>query len=150
MKPTSVTTIEQLISLENIRSTKARYCRYIDTKQWDKLGEVFAPDAVADFSTEGNPIPLLEGRDTIVKVFRDLVDVSVSVHHIHSVEVEFVSENEAKVISAMEDLVQFPEENPNKSFRGYGHYHETFVQLDGQWVIKHTTLKRLRLDMEEK
>ncbi|WP_413373735.1 nuclear transport factor 2 family protein [Paenibacillus taichungensis] len=149
MSQSTITGLEQLLALENIRNTKARYCRYIDTKQWDTLGEVFALDAVADFSTEGNPIPVLTGRDTIVQVFRDLVHVAVTVHHVHSAEVEFVAENEAKVISPMEDWVTFPEGNDNKSFHGFGHYHETFVKIDGQWLIQHTSLKRLRLDLFE-
>ncbi|WP_427181535.1 nuclear transport factor 2 family protein [Paenibacillus sp. TC-CSREp1] len=146
---TTMTELEQLLALEQIRNTKARYCRYIDTKAWDELGQVFAPDAVADFSTEGNPIPVLTGRDTIVQVFRDLVNPAVTVHHVHSAEVEFVSDTEAKVISPMEDWVTFPEGNENKSFHGFGHYHETFVKIDGQWCIKHTSLKRLRLDLFE-
>ncbi|MCG7380436.1 MULTISPECIES: nuclear transport factor 2 family protein [Paenibacillus] len=149
MSQSTITGLERLLALESIRNTKARYCRFIDTKQWDALGGVFAPDAVADFSTEGNPIPVLNGRDTIVQVFRDLVDVAVTVHHVHSAEVEFVSENEAKVISPMEDWVTFPEGNENTSFHGFGHYHETFVKIDGEWYIQHTSLKRLRLDMFE-
>lgn len=149
MSQSTITGLERLLALESIRNTKARYCRFIDTKQWDALGGVFAPDAVADFSTEGNPIPVLSGRDTIVQVFRDLVDVAVTVHHVHSAEVEFVSENEAKVISPMEDWVTFPEGNENTSFHGFGHYHETFVKIDGEWYIQHTSLKRLRLDMFE-
>lgn len=149
MSQSTITGLERLLALESIRNTKARYCRFIDTKQWDALGGVFAPDAVADFSTEGNPIPVLNGRNTIVQVFRDLVDVAVTVHHVHSAEVEFVSENEAKVISPMEDWVTFPEGNENTSFHGFGHYHETFVKIDGEWYIQHTSLKRLRLDMFE-
>lgn len=149
MSQSTITGLEQLLALENIRNTKARYCRLIDTKQWDTLGEVFAPDAVADFSTEGNPIPLLTGRETIVQVFKDLVDPAVTVHHVHGAEVEFISDTEAKVISPMEDLVTFPEGNENKSFHGYGHYHETYVNIDGQWVIKYTSLKRLRFDLVE-
>ncbi|WP_338540737.1 nuclear transport factor 2 family protein [Paenibacillus tundrae] len=149
MSQSTINGLERLLALESIRNTKARYCRFIDTKQWDALGGVFAPDAVADFSTEGNPIPVLNGRDTIVQVFRDLVDVAVTVHHVHSAEVEFVSENEAKVISPMEDWVTFPEGNGNTSFHGFGHYHETFVKIDGEWYIQHTSLKRLRLDMFE-
>ncbi|KQY92924.1 hypothetical protein ASD24_21250 [Paenibacillus sp. Root52] len=149
MSQSTINGLERLLALESIRNTKARYCRFIDTKQWDALGGVFAPDAVADFSTEGNPIPVLNGRDTIVQVFRDLVDVAVTVHHVHSAEVEFVSENEAKVISPMEDWVTFPEGNENTSFHGFGHYHETFVKIDGEWYIQHTSLKRLRLDMFE-
>ncbi len=33
-----------LLSLELIAQLKARYCRYIDTKQWDRLGSLFADD----------------------------------------------------------------------------------------------------------
>ncbi|MEW4369471.1 nuclear transport factor 2 family protein [Paenibacillus kandeliae] len=142
-----LTGTELLLAYEDIRMTKSRYCRFIDTKDWEALKSVFAPDAIADFSTEGNPIPVLEGRDTIVKVFQDLVDPAVTVHQVHSADIELVSAREAKVMSPMEDYVTFPEGNPNKSFHGYGYYHETFVKLDGQWVIQHTSLKRLRLDI---
>jgi hypothetical protein len=30
---------------------------------------------------------------------------------------------------------------------GYGHYHETYVLVDGQWLISTMTLKRLRVDI---
>ncbi len=142
-----LTGTERLLAYEEIRMVKSRYCRFIDTKDWEGLKTVFASDAVADFSTEGNPIPVLEGRDTIVKVFQDLVDPAVTVHQVHSADIEFISATEAKVLSPMEDLVTFPEGNPNKSFHGYGYYHETFVNLDGKWYIRHTSLQRLRLDI---
>lgn len=142
-----LTGTELLLAYEDIRMTKSRYCRFIDTKDWEALKDVFAPDAVADFSTEGNPIPVLEGRDTIVNVFQDLVDPAVTVHQVHGADIELVSATEANVLSPMEDYVTFPEGNPNKSFHGYGYYHETFVKLDGRWVIQHTNLKRLRLDI---
>lgn len=142
-----LTGTELLLAYEDIRMTKSRYCRFIDTKDWEALKSVFAPDAVADFSTEGNPIPVLQGSDTIVKVFQDLVHPAVTVHQVHSADIELVSATEAKVVSPVEDYVTFPEGNPNKSFHGYGYYHETFVKLDGQWVIQYTSLKRLRLDI---
>jgi len=136
-----------LLAYEEIRMVKSRYCRLIDTKQWEALKDVFAPDAVADFSTEGNPIPVLEGRDTIVRVFEDLVDPAVTVHQVHSADIELLSATEARVLSPMEDYVTFPEGSEHKSFHGYGYYHETFVQLEGRWYIKHTRLERLRLDI---
>ncbi|WP_046227900.1 nuclear transport factor 2 family protein [Paenibacillus dauci] len=136
-----------LLTYEEIRMVKSRYCRLIDTKQWEALKDVFAPDAVADFSTEGNPIPVLEGRDTIVRVFEDLVDPAVTVHQVHSADIELLSATEARVLSPMEDYVTFPEGSAHKSFHGYGYYHETFIQLEGRWYIKHTRLERLRLDI---
>jgi len=32
------------------------------------------------------------------------------------------------------------------NLRGYGHYEETYVKLDGQWKIKTSKLTRLRVD----
>lgn len=147
MKYSFMNDLEVLLAYEGIRNTKSRYCRLIDTKKWDELGSVFTPDAIADFSTEGNPIPVLEGRDTIVQVFKDLVDPAETVHQVHSAEIELISATEAKVISPMEDYVTFPEGNENISFHGYGHYHETFVAIDGQWYIQHTRLERLKFDI---
>ncbi|MFD1990754.1 nuclear transport factor 2 family protein [Paenibacillus nicotianae] len=147
MKYSFMTDIEVLLAYEGIRSTKSRYCRLIDMKKWDELGSVFAPDAVADFSTEGNPIPLLEGRDTIVKVFKDLVHPAETVHQVHSAEIELISATEAKVISPMEDYVTFPEGSEHISFHGYGYYYETFVAIEGQWYIQHTRLERLKFDV---
>jgi hypothetical protein len=31
--------------------------------------------------------------------------------------------------------------------RGFGHYHETYEKIDGAWVIKTTTLTRLRVEV---
>jgi hypothetical protein len=35
--------LQQLTALEEIRRTKARYCRLIDQKQWDSFRELFTP-----------------------------------------------------------------------------------------------------------
>ncbi len=41
-------TSERLLAMEEIRQTKARYFRFIDTKDRDGLASVFARDAVLD------------------------------------------------------------------------------------------------------
>jgi hypothetical protein len=33
------------------------------------------------------------------------------------------------------------------NLRGYGHYHETYEKIDGQWRIKSSKLTRLREDI---
>ena len=38
-------TRDDLEALEAIRRLKARYFRYVDTKQWDRFGELFCEDA---------------------------------------------------------------------------------------------------------
>jgi hypothetical protein len=36
---------------------------------------------------------------------------------------------------------------PGVSLRGYGHYHETYEKIDGQWRITSSKLTRLREDI---
>ena len=40
--------VQRLIDIEAIKQLKARYFRAIDRKEWDELGQVFAPDAVLE------------------------------------------------------------------------------------------------------
>ncbi len=41
--------LQQLTALENIRQTKARYCRFIDLKQWDDFKNLFTPNVHLTF-----------------------------------------------------------------------------------------------------
>jgi hypothetical protein len=36
---------------------------------------------------------------------------------------------------------------PGVNLRGYGHYHETYEKIDGQWRITRSKLTRLREDI---
>jgi len=40
--------IQRLLTIEEIKQLKARYFRYMDTKQFDRLAELFAPDLKAE------------------------------------------------------------------------------------------------------
>ena len=46
------------------------------------------------------------------------------------------------------DMLRWPEGSPIRALHGYGHYHETYEKVDGQWLIKTITLTRLRVDTE--
>ena len=37
---------------------------------------------------------------------------------------------------------------PDRSMHGYGHYHETYEKVDGEWRIKTIALTRLRVDTD--
>ena len=63
--------VERLIAIEEIKHLKARYFRCMDTKDWDGLAGVFAPDAVMDMSGEtGGDDGVVRGRAEIVEFVR--------------------------------------------------------------------------------
>jgi SnoaL-like domain len=144
--------LAKLVAAQEITQVKARYFRLMDNKQWDEWEQVFTLDAVVDMSGQrdvlaaaGIDVPedgetIWHGRDKIRASFSSIFAILTSAHHGHMQEIEMTSATTANVIWAMEDVVLFP---GDKGFRGYGHYHETYEQIDGRWFIK--TLKLARL-----
>ena len=133
--------------IEAIKQLKARYFRCMDTKDWDGMRQVFAPDVHIDTSGDGGGIQ--ENVDDFMAMLRSNIEDVVTVHHGHMPEIELTSPTTATGIWAMEDHLWWPEGAPLKHLHGYGHYHETYEKgADGTWRITSLLLTRLRVDLE--
>ena len=144
--------IERLLAIEGIKTTKARYFRCLDTKDLAGYASVFAPDAVMDMRGESRDGEgLVSGAGNIASFVLGSVSGLSTVHHGHMPEIEFSSDTSASVIWAMEDKLWKVDDAaavvPFSTLHGYGHYHETYVRIDDQWLIKTITLTRLRVDI---
>ena len=134
---------------EEIKELKAKYCRYIDTKLWSKLPDLFVE--TTRFEGFGSAPTGASVTDFVRGVSGRLQD-AISVHHCHTPEIVFLSSNHARAVWAMEDYVEWPlgteiREVPGHSgFKGYGHYEEEYRKLDGAWRISFMRLTRLRID----
>jgi uncharacterized protein (TIGR02246 family) len=128
--------------LEAIRQLKARYCRTMDTKDWDGMRQVFADDVTMDTTDSGGNV--MTGADDFMAFLRETLQDVVTVHHVHTPEMELTSPTTASAIWAMEDMLRWPDGGGD--MHGYGHYHETYVKIDGAWRIQSSTLTRLRTD----
>jgi len=140
---TELSGIDQLIAIEEIRQLKARYFRYVDTKRWDLLPSVFTSDCTFSFEgvTPGRVDTYSSVEEFMTGVKRILGNV-ISVHHGHTPEITLIGPRTASGIWAMTDLVQRPVNDPLPSFRGYGHYHESYQKMDS-WLISSVYLSRL-------
>ncbi len=132
--------------LEAIRQLKARYCRFLDTKDIESWRSVFATDVVAKVdlavSTGGaDPMttPPVEGVDQFVPAVLAGIGDAATMHHCHTPEIALTSETTATGIWAMEDHLIYPD---GRELRGAGHYHETYEKQDGAWRIKTLHLTR--------
>jgi hypothetical protein len=142
-----VDTIERLGAIEAIKQTKARYFRFIDTKDRDGLASVFSRDAVLDHTDAEMDEPV-RGRDAIADFITGVLVGVTTVHHGHMAEVEITSATTARAIFAMEDKLWWAPGGPISFMHGYGHYHEDYVLEDGAWCISLNRLTRLRVDRE--
>lgn len=135
---------EDLVEIESIKQLKARYCRLLDAKDWKSWRQIFTDDFVSDTSNAGGKV--IEGADEFVAFTRGNLKKpsQVTAHQVHAPEIELTSPTTARGIWALEDVVRLA---PGINLRGYGHYHETYEKVDGQWLIKTSTLTRLREDI---
>lgn len=132
--------------LEAIRQLKARYCRFLDTKDYEAWKRLFAEDvvvtldmAISSGGADGQTAPPLHGLDEFVPVVLGGVEHAQTKHHVHTPEITLTSDTTASAIWAMEDLLLFAD---GGELFGAGHYHETYEKRDGDWVITSLHLTR--------
>jgi hypothetical protein len=140
--------VDRLLAIEDLKRLKARYFRFVDTKKWRELQELFAADATVNFpesSLENCPI------GTFLEILERYLDGSCSIHHGYMPEITVTSDDSASAIWSMDDRLYFSETRAADGIaavRGFGHYHETYVRQEGRWLIKTLRLTRLRLERD--
>jgi SnoaL-like domain len=127
--------------IEAIKTLKARYFRLMDTKDWAGMRLVFTDDLLIDTTESGGG--LVSGADEFMTFLSATLADVVTVHHGHMPEIELTSPTTATGVWAMEDTLTWPDDS---ALHGYGHYHETYEKVGGEWRIKSSTLTRLRMD----
>ena len=148
--------LDRLVAAEEIKKLKARYFRALDTKNWEDLPGIFAPDAVFDLRAVnsvkrlpdgefdppfGSEDQIFRGRDTIVEMIRHAIEGLYTIHHGHMPEIEILSAISARGVWVLEDVLRYP--SGELLFNGFGHYHETYENLASCWQIKTSRLTRI-------
>jgi SnoaL-like domain len=128
--------------VEAIKQLKARYFRFLDTKDWAAFRLLFTEDVTVDTSASGGGI--VEGADRFVAFLQHTLADAVTVHHGHMPEIELTSASTATGIWALQDTIVWPD---GTRLEGYGHYHEAYEAVDGQWRIGSLVLTRLHMDL---
>ncbi|OBH88624.1 nuclear transport factor 2 family protein [Mycobacterium sp. E2733] len=133
-----------LLAIESLKQLKARYCRNLDTKDWAAWRTVFTDDFLSDTADAGGKV--IEGADDFVAFTRKALGrpAQATVHQVHAPEIALTSATTARGVWALQDVVRF---GPGVTLVGYGHYHETYEKIGGQWFIKSSKLTRLREDI---
>ena len=141
--------IDDLLALEAIRQVKARYCRFVDTKQWDRLKTLFTPDARLEGFASA---PDGTGPDAFVDAIAKRLDLAITIHHVHTPEITITGPDAARGIWPMMDYVAFAgealsaEPPADRGWTGWGYYEEDYIRTGGTWLISLMRLVRQRID----
>jgi hypothetical protein len=151
----SVSDVEKLVAINEIREVMARYVRHADHKEFEDLAGLFTPDGTyTPHHVDGRVWMHMEGRESIATTISDSVGNAQVLHQLFSYETEVLSPTSATSVVSMADMLIRPEGEPVtsnentafKTMRGYGHYHGDFVKIDGRWYIKKLVQTRLKMD----
>ncbi|NKJ40480.1 nuclear transport factor 2 family protein [Rhizobium sp. SG570] len=136
-----------LVHIEDIKRLKSRYCRYIDSKRWDRLKDRFTPDLQLGGST------IIDGDgSTFVADLARRLEAAMTAHHCHTPEIRLTGPNAAEGVWAMMDLIEWPYPvdlknfSGARSFHGTGFYEERYRWDNGQWRIAFICLTRTRFE----
>ena len=96
-----------LMAIEAIKQLKARYCRYLDTKDWAAWRAIFTDDFVSDTAEAGGK--LIIGADDFVAFTRKGIGrpSQATAHQVHAPEIELTSATTARGVWALQDVVRF-------------------------------------------
>lgn len=148
--PEALPPASESADLEEVRRLKARYFRYVDTKRWDRLRDLFDDAATFDGFAFGPTDP-----DSFVAGVSAYLDGVESVHQGFMPELRHVRPDLIRGVWSMFDqLVWPPGERGYKGFdlpgqwgiRGYGHYEEEYRRTPEGWRISFMRLTRLRVE----
>src|SRR5262245_25410914 len=107
--------VRRMADLEEIKQLKGRYCRCVDTHDWEAwANEVLTEDFRLD-SDAGTHV----GRDVVVEFTSSALDPTTSVHQVHTPEITFTGPDTATGTWAMCDYVVWPGEESDIVLRGY-------------------------------
>jgi hypothetical protein len=142
-------TLEELTAREEIKEAKARYCRFIDTKDWAGMEDLFTEDMVLDVEDVGE---IKYGREAALGLIKWSVTDAKTAHQVHTVEIRLTGPDSADAVWAMQDRVIWaPGKSPiapAQAITGWGQYHERYVKLDGAWRIASLKLTRFMVETE--
>ena len=130
---------EELCSRLAIQDLTNRYALYVDTKQLDRLIDLFWAEAIFDESALGaGPF---SGQTAIREYFKAaLPSVSELMHITSNLVIDFDAGSEAKGVSTL----FFEGRDPTGTTqRLKGYFHETYLQKSGQWRFQSRTLRLL-------
>lgn len=108
-----------LLEIESIKQLKARYCRFLDTKDWEAWRRIFADDFHSDTADAGGKV--IDGADEFVAFTRGRLGKPghATAHQVHTPEIELTSATTARGVWALEDMVRLA---PCISRTGYAAY----------------------------
>jgi hypothetical protein len=140
-----VTDHAELIACYELTRAKAKYCRTLDTRDWNGLAALMVPDIEFGMDDGQSEPEMIVGRDQTLALLQSLVAGSKTAHQVHTPEID-LNDGEARVIWAVQDRAVF---DNGLAVTGYGHYTERWVRQGQEWKLASVLLSHLITEVHQ-
>ena len=136
--------LQRLLDIEAIKQLKARYFRFLDTKQWDDWGMVFTEDVVMEVP-EADMVN--NGRAEVVGNVSAALAGTTTTHHGHMPEIDITGPDTAGASGRCSTTSSGPPPTaPGSASRATATTTRSTGATETRWRIAKTRLERLRVD----
>ncbi|MBX6387405.1 MAG: nuclear transport factor 2 family protein [Frankia sp.] len=122
--------LQALADRLEIHEQLARYARGVDTGDWELWKSVFTPDAVIDYTSTSELLPVARRDEMATMLAQTIGQAPMRMHYITNIEVDLAGDR-AKVRAMFYNPMQLPG-MADRSFCG-GFYHHDFVRTPEGW-----------------
>lgn len=133
--------IQRLMDMEAIRQTKHAYFRCVDTANWEELSSICHPDLQVHYVGGGYEYRLGSREEFLAAMRQAFHSEAIARHNGHMPEIQLLSETEASGIWYLYD--HFWSLNANHLTHGTALYWDRYTKVDGRWLIKETSYRRI-------
>lgn len=130
--------------LGSVVDLKARYCKWLDAKDWDRWTALFMPTATLQVGP--SRASAIHGRDAIRKLLTRQLKHAKTHHQARDPELREEVSGRIRVVWRMKDRV----ETPLYLLQGAGFYEDTYEETDAGWKIASVRLHRSQVDLHPK
>jgi 3-phenylpropionate/cinnamic acid dioxygenase small subunit len=124
--------LSRLVAIEAIKQLKVRYARFVDTKSWESLVDVFTEDAIVRHPHLGT----LRGPTDIIRAISASMGEATFGHHLGMPEIDLVGDGRARAIWSVIVHSQRSDNAGEWVDETRSEYHEDYRQgPDGHWRI---------------
>ena len=111
------------------------YADMVDRRQWEKMDEVFAPDATLDYRSSGG----IEGpyRSTLEWLGRALAPWPLNLHHVSNVRIELAGDRARSSCYFHAPMGRVEPDGSQHFITNAGYYHDEWVRTSAGWRIQH-------------
>ena len=131
----SLMTLDEIGARLDIDEQLARYCRAIDTGDWDLLDSIFTPDALLDYTSSGG----IRGAYPEVKAWlaKVLPLFAMRQHYVTNREVTLDGDRASSVTYLYNPMGRRRDDGGLDLFFVGGTYRDRWVRVGGDWRIAH-------------